>query len=96
MAALTPLVDNAVRHARTAVTVEARTESSRVHLLVEDDGDGVRAEESELVFSPGYTSTEEGAGLGLALARRLAHSVGGVVRAEPCGKGRFVIDLPGA
>ncbi|NYH91174.1 ATP-binding protein [Actinopolymorpha rutila] len=95
VAALAPLVDNAVRHARTAVTVEARTVHPRVHLVVEDDGDGVRAEDAELVFSPGYTSAGEGAGLGLALARRLAHSVGGVVRAEPCGNGRFVIDLPG-
>ncbi len=95
-AALSPIVDNGVRHARTAVTLEAQALPGRVLLVVEDDGEGVPEEEHELIFFPGQTSTEDGAGLGLALARRLAHSVGGLARAEGSDHGRFVLDLPGA
>lgn len=94
-AVLAPIVDNAVRHARGAVTLSARAEPPRVWLVVEDDGAGVPEDERELVFSPGYTSSANGAGLGLALARRLAQSIGGTVRAEPGDHGCFVVDLPG-
>jgi signal transduction histidine kinase len=96
VAALAPLVDNAVRHARSAVTLSARAAPPRVLLVVEDDGPGVPAEQTDLVFAPGHTSSAEGAGLGLALTRRLAHSIGGMVHAEPRGHGYFVLDLPGA
>ena len=95
-AVLSPLVENALRHARTAVTLAARSAPSRVLLVVEDDGSGVSGDQAELIFSPGHTSTREGAGLGLALARRLAQSIGGAVRAEPGDHGCFVVDLPAA
>lgn len=96
VAALKPVVDNAVRHARKAVTLTSRRHGSRVLLLVEDDGDGIRRDEAELVFTPGYTTSESGAGLGLALARRLVSSIGGTVRAMPGDHGCFVADLPAA
>jgi two-component system, OmpR family, sensor kinase len=95
-AALAPIVDNAARHARTSVVLGARGLSRRVLVAVDDDGAGVPEAEVELIFTPGHTSTDEGAGLGLALARRLAHSIGGSVRAEAAGHGRFVLDVPAA
>lgn len=95
-AALSPIVDNAARHARTSIVLGARRLSRRVHVVIDDDGEGVSEAEVELIFAPGHTSTDEGAGLGLALARRLAHSIGGSVRAEAAGHGRFVFDLPEA
>lgn len=95
-AALTPIVDNALRHARSVVTLKAGAFPPRVLLFVEDDGAGVSEDEVELIFSPGHTSSGGGAGLGLPLARRLAHSLGGTVRAVPQGHGCFVVDLPGA
>lgn len=93
-ATLAPLVDNAVRHARTTVELDARSERERLLIIVKNDGPGVPEEEKEVIFAPGLTSTAEGAGLGLALSRRLAHSIGGTVRAEPADHGRFVVDLP--
>lgn len=93
-AALAPIVDNAVRHARTSVRLLARAAPPRVLLVVENDGPGVSADQAELVFAPGHTSRPDGSGLGLALSRRLARSIGGTVRAEPGSHGRFVLDLP--
>jgi two-component system, OmpR family, sensor kinase len=85
-AALSPLVDNAVRHAPGQVRLSARRDGRRVVLIVEDDGPGVAPESVEEIF--------RGAGLGLALARRLAGSVGGRVTAVATGHGRFELDLP--
>jgi signal transduction histidine kinase len=77
-------------------SVLSRSIRSAGHDVVEDDGSGVSVDQAELIFSPGHTSTREGAGLGLALARRLAQSIGGAVRAEPRHHGCFVVDLPAA
>jgi signal transduction histidine kinase len=87
-AALSPLVDNAVRHAPGQVRLSARQDGRRVVLVVEDDGPGVAPESVEEIF--------RGKGLGLALARRLAGSVGGRVIAVATGHGQFELDLPSA
>jgi two-component system OmpR family sensor kinase len=92
LAALAPLVDNAVRHARSAVRLSARREGGRVVFQIDDDGSGVDGH-PDVIFEAGWT-TEGGAGLGLALARRLAHAMGGEVRVETPGHGRFLMELP--
>ncbi|MBW4041950.1 MAG: HAMP domain-containing histidine kinase [Acidobacteria bacterium] len=75
--ALAPLIDNAARHGRTAVRLSAERQGDRVRVTVADDGDGVPEEVGD-VFEPGVRdAASEGAGLGLALARRLARSMGG-------------------
>jgi C4-dicarboxylate-specific signal transduction histidine kinase len=68
------------------VHLSARRDGRRVVLIVEDDGPGVAPECVEEIF--------RGKGLGLALARRLAGSVGGRVTAVATGHGRFELDLP--
>jgi signal transduction histidine kinase len=92
--ALHPLLDNAVRHARRAVTVAISQERAEVVFCVQDDGTGIEEARAEALFEPG-TSDTGGAGLGLALARRLARSCGGDVSAV-AGKegGRFLLRLP--
>ena len=68
---------------------------------IEDDGPGLAAGERESIFEPGARGQAgqdaAGAGLGLALARRLARSASGEVSAEPNGEGaRFLVSLPAA
>jgi signal transduction histidine kinase len=67
-------------------------------VTIDDDGPGVAPELVETVFEPGYTTggAHGGAGLGLALSRRLARAAGGDVRcvASPAG-GSFRVFLPG-
>jgi signal transduction histidine kinase len=72
-----------------------------VRFRVRDDGAGVPAADREKVFEPGWRGERAtavnagGAGLGLALARRLARAAGGDVRAAGNGGGGdFYARLP--
>lgn len=89
--ALAPLLDNAIRHARSRVLVRLERDGSDVLVHVEDDGDGITPDQSETVFAPGVSSSG-GAGLGLPLARRLARSAGGDVTTSTGGD--VVLRLP--
>jgi len=60
-------------------------------LIVSDDGRGIPPEILPRVFEPTFSTTSSGAGLGLAISRRLVESWGGVIvlDSEP-GKGTRV------
>jgi signal transduction histidine kinase len=91
---LQPLLDNAVRHARSAVRVSVARANGSIAFVVQDDGDGIEGTDGARLFEPGL-STEGGAGLGLPLARRLARACGGDVVAVPDVEGgRFELRLP--
>ena len=95
-----PLLDNAVRYARSRVSVGLSQRGTTAVVSVDDDGDGVAENEVEDIFAPGArgsaaVSEPSGAGLGLALARRLARSAGGdVSAAADHAGGRFTLWLP--
>jgi signal transduction histidine kinase len=79
------LVDNAVRHARTRVTVAAGVDQDQVVISVSDDGHGIPPEQRERVFQR-FTRLDDargrnsgGAGLGLAIVRDLLTRAGGTV-----------------
>ncbi|MEU6137265.1 HAMP domain-containing sensor histidine kinase [Nocardioides sp. NPDC047086] len=92
--AISPIVANARRLARRIDISSAPARPGYVDLYVDDDGPGIPASQRELVFEPGRT-TGDGAGLGLALSRRVARSMGGDVRvADGPLATRLVITLP--
>ena len=91
--ALHPLLENAVRHAARAVEIDVARADGTVVIAVTDDGAGIAAGDAERIFEPGV-SDAGGAGLGLALARRLARSAGGDVIAVPQRGGRVELRLP--
>jgi signal transduction histidine kinase len=87
---LTPLLQNAERHAVARVSLSAESDGTSVVVYVDDDGPGIPEELRDAVFQPGQTGSDgDGAGLGLALARRLARATGGEVEAvsRPDGDG---------
>lgn len=94
--ALAPVVENAVRFARHRVSISSsESPTGNVIVTIDDDGPGVDSP-AEAIFLPGTTSSGgSGAGLGLALARRMARSIGGELDlAQPQGPTRFELRLP--
>ncbi len=89
------LVDNARVHGDGEVRIELSAAGGLVRLAVRDDGPGLDPALGESVFEPGVRGERSaGAGLGLPLARRLAHSCGGDVIACPGPGGCFALELP--
>lgn len=99
-AVLAPLLDNAVRYARTRAWLTAATVQDAVLVDVHDDGPGFREEEADHVFEPGARGSAgthvPGTGLGLTLARRLARAAGGDVVVVPGTTGHVRLRLPRA
>ena len=97
-----PVLENACRYGSGHVRISIGRENSSIVYAVEDDGPGVGADEDERIFEPGVRGSapregEEGAGLGLALARRLARTIDGDVVADTSARGgRFLVKLPAA
>ncbi|MFI9593693.1 ATP-binding protein [Nonomuraea sp. NPDC052265] len=94
---VTNLADNAVRHAASAVRVRVRAEEDQAVLEVQDDGPGIPPDQREAVFGR-FTRLDEarardagGAGLGLPIARDIAHLHGGTLTYTDTG---FVARFP--
>ncbi len=99
---LVNLLDNAVRHAASQVSVSVRAEDGWAVLTVSDDGPGIPAGDTERAFgrfsrldNARNRTGEAGAGLGLAIVRSTAEAHGGSVSLGDAGPGlRAVVRLP--
>jgi signal transduction histidine kinase len=98
---LSPLIENGCRYASSSVTIGVKRVDGEVWLSVVDDGPGVDPALADRLFEPGARADgggeHDGAGLGLALARRLARALGGDVDYLPDGAGggaTFRVRLP--
>ena len=96
------LVDNAIKFSpsRSTVKMGLRLEGGQVSVWVEDDGPGIARHEQDRIFQAfqRLDRSAPGSGLGLPLAREIAHAHRGTVHVESqLGKGsRFVVCLPHA
>lgn len=103
--ALYQLLKNAVQAqlavgTRAPVEVETRDEEGALRIDVKDHGPGMEAKDAERVFTPLFTTREQGEGTGLALsvARARILAVGGALTFHSApGEGTtFTLRLPGA
>ncbi|MBI1367178.1 MAG: sensor histidine kinase [Planctomycetes bacterium] len=97
------LVDNACKYARQGrIELTAKRGGAMMELRVRDQGPGVGADVKRRLFRPFSKSataaagSAPGVGLGLALSRRLARSLGGALMLESSGGAGacFVLVLP--
>ena len=93
-ASVRPLLENAERHGSGETRVVVTRDGPSVVIAVLDDGPGVAPSDLETVFQPGHTTREDGAGLGLALARRMARTAGADLVARAGPGGRFEVRVP--
>ncbi|MGW4644322.1 sensor histidine kinase [Sphaerisporangium sp. NPDC004334] len=99
---LTNLLDNAQRHARSAVMVEVRHDDRHAELVISDDGDGIAEADRERIFER-FTRLDAsrcrdrgGTGLGLAIVRDIVRAHGGTIGVDTgdAGGARFTVRLP--
>ncbi len=104
---LSNYLSNALRHAPdgTTVTVGTGVLDGRARIWVTDRGQGLAANELEVVFErfyrvdPARSRASGGSGIGLAIVRALAQAMGGRAWAESRGPGAgatFLLELPSA
>lgn len=100
--ALQNLVQNAIRHtpADGTIRILGHRERDRIQLSVEDTGEGIPEIALGRVFEPFWrgdaSRSEQGSGLGLAVAKRIVEAVGGDLSVRSTvGRGsRFSVVLP--
>ncbi|MGD0968200.1 MAG: HAMP domain-containing sensor histidine kinase [Candidatus Aquilonibacter sp.] len=89
------LLENAVRHATSRVTVTTDVENGRAVLRVSDDGAGVVPELRERLFERFVSGSEGGSGLGLAIAHWVARAHEGTLALDERERGAsFVASFP--
>jgi signal transduction histidine kinase len=94
------LVKNAMEamSAGGSVTMRLARDDGHVVIDVEDTGPGISPELHDQIFSPFFTTKKGGAGLGLAMTRKVIEEMGGkVLLASQPGQGtRVTLTLPAA
>lgn len=99
---VTNLVDNAIRHARTTVSVAVMADASHAVVTVTDDGAGIAADRHDEVFQrfarldDARARDTGGAGLGLAIVSDIvtAHAGTVAITSGPVGGAVFTVALP--
>lgn len=92
------LVKNAMEamHEGGVLTMTVRADEGFVRLQVADTGPGIAPDIQEKVFSPFFTTKHSGAGLGLAMTRKVIDDMGGRVHLDsrPDAGTRVTLMLP--
>ena len=93
--AVTNILTNGLRYARSELRLTCRTEKRHVTIRIQDDGDGIAAEDLPHIFDRFYMGRSGKSGIGLALTKEIIHLHKGAIRAYNGDSGAvFEITLP--
>jgi signal transduction histidine kinase len=93
------LVDNAVRHASSTVTMDCRAVAGHAVITIADDGPGIPVQDRSRVFErfvrldPTRTRSSGGSGLGLSIVEQIVRSHHGAVEVSDAAHGGAVFTL---
>ncbi len=92
------MLSNAVRHGASPVRIEIQEQGPSVHVAVIDSGKVAPNADVNGFFKRGFTTHQDGDGIGLDRARSLAQQNGGSVDYVPGPRGEtsFVLTIPSA
>lgn len=92
---------NAVDHNEQSLTVRVGLleatpgDSQQVGFFIEDDGDGIPADERDTVFDYGHTTSDEGTGFGLSIVRDVVDAHGWDIRIAESDEGGARFEISG-
>ena len=93
--AVTNILSNGVRYARSQLHLTCRTEKRHVTIRIQDDGDGIAEEDLPHIFERFYMGKSGKSGIGLALTKEIIHLHKGTIHAYNGDSGAvFEITLP--
>ena len=93
--AVTNILSNGVRYARSQLHLTCRTEKRNVTIRIQDDGDGIAEADLPHIFDRFYMGKSGKSGIGLALTKEIIHLHKGTIRAYNGETGAvFEISIP--
>ena len=87
------LLTNAIRYAKTVVTVSVTVEKELLCISVSDNGEGISEKDLPHIFERCYKGRGGNFGIGLAIARSAAQKMGGTLNAANAPSGGAVFTL---
>jgi PAS domain S-box-containing protein len=90
-------VPDRAHHITLRMGIEGAADAARLSITVEDDGEGIAAENLPRLFAHGFTTRRNGHGFGLHSCALAAKEMGGAITAMSPGPGRgavFTLKLP--
>src|SRR5262249_27547960 len=84
--------------ARVLTVTSSASADGAVRVVVRDAGTGIAANDQDKLFSPFFTTKQDGRGMGLSICKTIIESHGGTITASNnAGPGaQVVVELPGA
>lgn len=93
--AVTNILSNGVRYARSELRLTCCADKRNVTIRIQDDGDGIAAEDLPHIFDRFYMGKNGKSGIGLALTKEIVHLHKGTIRAYNGETGAvFEISIP--
>ena len=89
------LLENAVRHARSSVTISVAGKRGTARITIEDDGEGLSEEQAAAVMQRGQRMDVKGtgAGLGLAIVQDILEASNGSISLSKAATGGVIVSL---